>query len=900
MEDDKKNIAYSVDTPEILSYLETDENGLSQKEAAYRLKKYGKNMLREEKQNGPLQILLDQFKSFLIIILIIAALVSGLLLKETVDMIVILFIVILNAVIGFVQEYRAEKAVQALQSMISPQAVVIRENKTVKIPAENLVPGDVINISDGDRVPVDARIITESNLAVDESPLTGESSPVYKSNQLLQHNTPLYNRTNMVYMGTHVTRGRGKAVVTLTGMNTEFGRIADMLQSVQEEDPPLKIKTELMGKQLGLIALFGCVLVFVIDYLNGIGFITSFMSAVSLAVSAIPEGLPAVMIVTLSLGAQKMAKRNAIIRKLSSVETLGTTTVICSDKTGTITKNEMTLSRVFVDNALIEVTGEGYSPVGKFLFDNQDLSLGTNRTLDLALRIGLLCNDAVLENDDKLGHYLIGDPTEGALMVGAIKAGYNPVDVHARYPRVWEAPFSSERKMMSTVNVSYSGYVAYVKGAPEVLLSRSDKIIYEDAVTPLNDAMRESLEIVIKEMANNAFRVLAVAYKPAIRKDIQYTEFEIEKDLVFVGLLALRDPPRSEVKAAIKTCKKAGIKTIMITGDHKDTAIAIAKEVGIMGLGDKVFTGDELERMTDQDLREIVNHSSVFARVSPEHKVRIANALQDIGHIVAMTGDGVNDAPAIKTADIGIAMGIKGTDVTKEAADMVLSDDNFATIVSAVEEGRIIYDNIRKFMRFMISSNFDEMLVISSFVLLGYPMPLLPVMILWLNLVTDGGPAIALSMDTPVDDLMNIPPRDPKQGLLHGMMPFIVVYVVLQSGTTAATFIWKYLVQGASLEVARTVTFMQACIFELFVVWNCRSETHNAFKVGFTSNKYLLGSVIVGLVLTVSLCYVPVFQTMFQTVPLSSNDWIWVFGSGLLGLLVFPEMLFKKRENLMS
>lgn len=859
-----------------------------------RYKKFGPNTLKEEKKTTPFEIFLNQFKSVLIFILIVAAGVSGFILHEYTDMAVILVIVVLNSIIGFIQEYRAEQAVEALKKMVSPQCIVIRNNDLQEISATSLVPGDIIVIEEGDRIPADARLIEAMNLKIDESPLTGESTTVTKKTEKIEEVTPLAQRNNMVYMGTHATFGHGKAVITSTGMNTEFGNIAQMIQSIEDEDSPLKQKTEQLGRKLGAVALVGCIIVFIVDYLNGISFVNSFLSAVSLAVSAIPEGLPTVLVITLSLGAQRMARSNAIIRKLNSVETLGTTTVICSDKTGTITKNEMTVRQVETTNQSVDITGEGFHPEGSFIENGDKVKPKANPELELILKTGLLCNNSNIIEDPDIGPYITGDPTEGAILIAAVKSGLIPAQVENENPRIWEIPFDSRRKMMSTINKADSKVKIYAKGAPEVILSKSTRIYNNGSTGELTEEHREEIKQKVEDMAERALRVLAFAYKNIEEKE-EYEQDEVESDLVFLGLMSMMDPPREEVPSAIELCRKAGIRPVMITGDHKDTAVAIAREVGIISEGShEALTGMELSDMSDEELSTVVDEVSVYARVSPEHKVRIAQALRANGNIVAMTGDGVNDAPAIKAADIGVAMGIKGTDVSKEAADMVLADDNFASIVKAVEQGRIIYDNIRKFMRFMISSNFDEMIVISSFVIAGMPMPFLPVMILWLNLVTDGGPAIALSMDKPTDDLMSVPPRDPQDGILHGMYLFIAAYVVLQSGTTAATFIWKYVLQGASLAASRTTAFMQACIFELVVVWNCRSEKHNVLRTGF-NNKYLLAATIIGGVLTVSLCYVPFLQNVFHTVPLTMQDWSWVFGASLLEFLVLPELFF--REN---
>lgn len=894
MLDAQTHIFYKLSVEEALKSLDSDISGISESEAESRQKKYGLNELTEKKHITPLEIFINQFKSVLILILIVAAGISGFILHEYTDMAVILVIVILNSIIGFIQEYRAEQAVEALKKMVSQHCKVRREGEIKEVSANKVVPGDILVIQEGDRIPADGRLIEAISLKIDESPLTGESSSITKKIDKIEEKAPLDQRVNMVYKGTHATYGRGVAVITATGMSTEFGNIAELIQSIEEEDSPLNKKTEKLGRQLGLLALAGCIMVFIVNYLNGISFADSSLSAVSLAVSAIPEGLPTVLVITLSLGAQRMARNNAIVRKLSSVETLGTTTVICSDKTGTITKNEMTVRQIQTINQCVQVTGEGFTPLGKFLSDGNELNPLKESELELILKAGLLCNDSSIVDDEEVGPYIIGDPTEGAMLVVAVKAGLFPENVERMNPRVWEAPFDSVRKMMTTINKTESGVRVYAKGAPEVIVSKSKECYTAGSVVELSEEQREKIQSQITLMADNALRVLAFAYKDYDRIG-EYLQEDVESNLVFIGLMGMMDPPREEVSNAIQLCIRAGIRPVMITGDHKATAVAIAREVGISsGDENEVLTGLDLSGMSDDELFDSVDNVSVYARVSPEHKVRIAQALRARGNIVAMTGDGVNDAPAIKAADIGVAMGIKGTDVTKEAADMVLADDNFASIVKAVEEGRIIYHNIRKFMRFMISSNFDEMLVITAFVLVGLPVPFLPVMILWLNLVTDGGPALALSMDVAKDDLMSVPPRDPKEGILHGMYFFIFAYVVLQSATMAGTFIWKYVVQGSSLEVARTVTFMQVCMFELVVVWNCRSETFSVFKTGL-DNKYLLASTLIAGLLTASLCYIPFLQNFFHTVPLSVQDWVLVFGTSLTGLLVLPEIFIQKK-----
>ncbi len=899
---DKKNW-HSIDIESVFDDLSTGSRGLDEEEAQSRLEKYGLNELREETRVTPLELFLDQFKSALVLILIASAIISAYIAMRNgeplIDTYVILAIVIMNSVLGFVQEYRAEKAIEALKKMVSPHVIVFRDGREKSIDSKELVPGDVILLEAGSRIPADARLLEAVNLRVDESSLTGESTPVAKRMGVLPSELGISDRVNTIFTGTLVTGGRSVAVVIETGMNTEFGKIAGMVQSVDVEPPPLKQKMEKLGRMLCVIAIVLCIFVFFTGVVRQLDLEEMFMTSVSLAVSAIPEGLPAVLTITLALGVTQMTRRNAIVRKLASVETLGSTTIICSDKTGTLTRNEMTVVNITSGDRFISVTGAGYDPKGEFNLGDDVIDPIEDKDLELLLRIGYLNNDAHLQDNDGAWG-IFGDPTEGALTVLGAKAGFSE-ELKEEYPRKGEFPFDSTRKMMSTIHLTPDGYnVAYVKGAPETILSRSEYIQEKGVVRPLSDVDRERILKKMQNMAGDALRVLAMSYKE-MPAELENNEMEeVESGLTYVGMVGMIDPPRDEVLPAIQTCKAAGIKTVMVTGDHRLTAVAIAKQIGMLEEEnpESVMTGVELENTSDDELDEIVENITVFARVSPEHKVRIAQSLKRRGHIVAMTGDGVNDAPALKTADIGIAMGITGTDVAKEASDMVLEDDNFATIVSAVESGRIIYDNIRKFLRYMISSNFDEMLVISTFVLMGFPSPFLPTMILWLNLVTDGGPAVALSMDTPTEDLMSVPPRNPKHGVLHGMTLFIAAYVILQSGTTAATFYWKYAIQGSPLNVARTAAFMQACIFELMVVWNCRSERHNAFKVGFFTNKYLLISSLGGIVLTISLCYVPFLQVMFKTVPLGIYDWLWIFSSSLLGFLVLPEIFFRTHEHI--
>ena len=892
---------------ETLRDLETNENGLTSGEAEARTKTYGYNELVEKKRITPLQILLNQFKDIFVLMLIAAIALSVIIgwyksggsdsFDEYVDALTIGAIVVLNAAVGFVQEYRSEKAIEAMKRLQAPRAHVLRDGKLTTIPAREVVPGDIVILEAGDHVPADAALIDATDLMTEEAALTGESSPVSKKRGPLPENTPVADRKNMVFMGTHVTYGRARAIVTGTGMSTEFGKIAEMMQSVEEEQTPLQVKLESFAKKLGKIIVGICVLIFVIEiFRSGLHIemiLDALMVSVSLAVSAVPEGLPAVVTVSLALGARELAKRNAILRRLSSAETLGAVTVICSDKTGTLTKGEMTVREIYVDDKTIEVTGVGYELKGEFLLEGKTLKWGEVQSLDLILRGSTLCSNALYD-----GGNIVGDTTEGALIVAAAKHGLIKEDVERESPRVHEVTFSSERKRMSTIHKSDGEMLkCYVKGAPEMILERSIMMTVGGKNAELDDDKRREILEANERMANKALRVLGVAYRefPAEGFD-KLSEEEIENDLVFIGLIGMIDPPRAEAKTAVKKCDDAGIKTIMITGDHKITAEAVAKELGILKEG-LVLTGSELDAMSEDEYQKIVNNVNVYARVSPEHKIKIVKALRAQGNIVAMSGDGVNDAPALKQSDIGVSMGITGTDVTREASDIVLADDNFATIVNAVEGGRTIYDNIRKFSFFLMRCNFDELAIIGVFALLGLELPLTPAMILWLNLATDGGPALALTMDPPEKDVMKRPPRNPDEGILYGRFASIVTTFILQLTLTGGIFYWQYYMLPGPLTPeklagARTMAFMRASLQELFVVWNCRSEKHNAFVTGFTSNKFLLGAVLVSLALTVMLPYFGVFGMVWLT---DFPDWAIVFGASLTGLLILPEVFYGRK-----
>jgi Ca2+-transporting ATPase len=896
---------------DVLEELQTDTFGLTDEEAQQRLETYGPNELTERKRTSALRIFLSQFRDIFVIMLLIATLIAFVAAfvdqEPQTDTATIAAIVVLNAVVGFWQEYRSEKALEAMKKLTAPKARLMRNGKEVMVSAREVVPGDIALLESGDRVPADSRLLEVVDLRTDEAVLTGESTQVEKRIESVDEASPVADRKNMLFMGTYVTYGRGKAVVTSTGMNTEFGKIAELVQTVEAEQSPLKLKLESFAKKLALIIVLVCALIFILELVDPARsgqIIESFLTAIALAVSAVPEGLPAVVTISLALGARELAKRNAIIRKLASAETLGATTVICSDKTGTLTKGEMTVRKIVTDNKTFDVTGVGYEAKGQILLGKRPVNAAENPSLNLLLGGASVCTNASYD-----GVKVIGDTTEGALIVVSTKAGMPKDQLEKKYPRVHEIPFTSERKRMTTVHQMPEGkMIAFMKGAPEIVLGRCGKLLKEGLPETLTANGREKLLKANEQMATSALRVLAVAYKDLenievddfreISKQEEVSQY-IENEMTFIGLVGMIDPPRAEAIEANNLCKKAGIKAIMITGDHKLTAVSVAKEIGIIS-GDSeglALTGSELDAASEEEFERIVETIRVYARVAPEHKLRIVKALKKKGEIVAMTGDGVNDAPALKQADIGVAMGITGTDVTKEAADMVLADDNFATMVNAVEGGRTIYDNIRKFSFFLMRSNFDELALIGTFALLGLELPLTAGMILWLNLVTDGGPAIALTMDPPEKDVMERPPRNPKEGVLHGRIASIIATFTAQFALTGGLFYWQYyLLPGPltplKLAQARTMAFTRATLQELFVVWNCRSEKHNAFKVGFLSNKFLLISVLVSAALTVIVPFFGLFGTVVMDDPI---EWILVVIAAMSGLLILPEIFYNRK-----
>ena len=851
--------------------------GLSDEEVKQRLNKYGSNDLKEKDKDSLLKKNDEQLKDFLVIILIGASLVSAAV-GETVDALVIIAIVIINAFLGVIQEGKAEKALEALKEMSSPHARVVRNDSVSIIEAKNLVPGDIILIEAGDIIPADIRLFETVNLKIEEASLTGESVSAEKDAKLAyEKDMPLGDRHNSAFMSTIVTYGRGKGIVTGTGAKTEIGKIAEAIQSISDEKTPLQQKLNELGKWLGIACLVICAFVFGIGVYRGQDILEMFMIAVSLAVAAIPEGLPAVVTIVLALGMKRMADRNAIVRRLLAVETLGCVNVICSDKTGTLTQNEMTAVKAYISEKDYAVTGNGYNPEGEFLIDTTVINGSEDKGLIFLLSSALLCNDSLLRKDESGQNWqIIGDPTEGALVVAAMKAGMKKEDYETECPRVEEIPFDSERKMMTTFHSNYfkDKVVSFTKGAPDIIIDRCGKTLMNGTVSELTSDMRDSINHINSFYAKQALRVLAFAYKEYDVLPKNINSEEAEKDMTFIGLIGMIDPARSEAKDAINVCKKAGIKPIMITGDYKDTALAIALDLELIENDDAVRTGSEIDNLSDDELRDVVEDVSVYARVSPEHKVRIVEALRKNGHITAMTGDGVNDAMALKRSDIGVSMGITGTDVAKGTADIVLMDDNFATIVSAVEEGRIIYSNIRKFVFFLLSCNVGEILIVFLSILMQLPVPLLPIQLLWLNLVTDSFPALALGTEKGEPDIMELLPRDSSEPILNGIMiSGIVVQSIALTISVLLAYIWALRIYDGDLLVSRTVAFTTLILAELVRAHSSRSERYSVFKIGLLSNITLIWASALSFLMLIIVLYIPVLQALFKTYPLGYKDW---------------------------
>lgn len=883
----QENIWHTLSAEEIFKQLNTSERGLTTAEVEKRLQTYGANELEEEKKTLKWALLVRQLKSPLVGVLAAAALISFFVGKY-IDMTVIVVVIALNTAIGFFQEYKAESALQALKTMAAPEAEVIRDCPEtggcleMRVKTREIVPGDVIDLDAGAKVPADARVFEAVNLEIDESMLTGESTPVKKTVDTLKKDLSVADRTNMAFSGTIVTRGRGKAVVVSTGMKTEIGKIAKLIKETEKAATPIQKQTIDLSRKLGMFALLASGLILIISLLRGFEFLEAFLFVLAAAVSAIPEGLPVVITITLAIGVHRMAKRNAIIRKLQAVDTLGSATAICTDKTGTLTTNQMTTQQIFVNNKMVKVTGAGYAPEGHFEVDGNPIDATKDESLSFLLKTAALCNDARLRRhklDGKQLWEIYGDPTEGALVVAAAKASFQKDDLEDKYPRVDEIPFDPKYRYMATFHkISMERLHVYVKGAPETILERCSQTLEDGRTKRLTPQKKEEILKVGTQMASEALRVLAIAYELIDAKELEDVKSGIQRGrakLVFVGLAGMIDPPRPEAKSAVQLCKKAGIKVIMATGDHKLTAEAIAEEIGILGASSRVLTGTDLDGMSDDELDAVINDAAVFARVSPTHKYQIVESLRRKGHIVAMTGDGVNDAPALKAAEIGVSMGITGTDVTKETADMVLTDDNFASIVNAVEEGRVVFENIRKVVKYLISTNTGEIItIIAALILLpGVPLIFTPVQILWVNLVTDGLLDKFLAMEPKEKGVMDQPPRKPKEKIINRDTMLNIVYVgIFMAVGTLWLFTSGY--SNGGLQRAQTLAFTTIAMFQVFNALNCRSRTTSMFKIGLTTNKYLLIGIVASVSLQVMATLLPPLQTALGTTALSIWDWL--------------------------
>lgn len=892
---------HCLEVPEVLDLLGTSiSQGLSEEEAAARLHRYGHNRIREEKPPHPLLIFINQFRDFMIYVLIAAALISGLILRELLDAVVIMFIVVANGILGFVQEFRAEKALESLRRLSAPTARVIRGGKEHVIPSQDLVPGDLILLEAGDRIPADARVLESHALRADEASLTGESDNVDKRPETLRgEDLPLGDRLNMVFTGTHIVHGRGTAVVVETGKKTQLGRIAEMIGEAEEERTPLQKELARTGKRIALLCLGVCAVVFLLGGLRGQEWPEMFLFSVSLAVAAIPEGLPAIVTIALALGVRRMAERNALLRRLPAVETLGCADVICTDKTGTLTRNQMEVQEIHVPDA---------PPLRPQEMDPGEAK-GTPG-IHALLAAAVLCNDA-REQDEEF----LGEATEVGLLHMARDLGFSRGETAASLPRVEEIPFESERKMMSTIHelshaplaengalwLNFSGfpYLLLSKGAPETVLDRCDRVLHSDGLRELSAEEKGRLEGLVEGMAERSLRTLAFACRPLeeIPRDVPLEE--LEKELIFIGMVGMMDPPRPEVFEALDKCRRAGIRVVMITGDHAATARAIARELNILTPGMEMITGPELARMSEEELAQRVENVAVYARVSPADKVKIVRAWKSHGKTVAMTGDGVNDAPALKNADIGVAMGVTGTDVSKEASDMVLSDDNFATIVNAVEEGRVIYDNLKKFIYFLLSCNMSEVVTMFLGMLFASVTPLRAVQVLWMNLVTDGFPAMALGVDTPAPDIMSRPPRDPSEGILswEKQTHILTQGFILSLGALAAFFISRYAMFPSHVAMAQTVVFTTLVLSQLLHAFNSRSETLTFTEMSHIDNRALLAALAVSAGLQVLVVTVPPLMRLFGTVNMGPSGWGLALACSLLPVVLIDRLKLLRRRR---
>lgn len=865
------------------------QGGLTQAEAEARIKEYGSNELDTSVKISIFELFFGQFKDFITWVLI-AAIGASWFLGETADALTILIIIGMNALLGFIQEYRTERSLEALKELSAPHARVLRDGMEKDIAAREVVPGDVLLLEAGDRVAADCRLIESINLQADESILTGESSPVDKSAAMTYQGGTKLNSKEMLFMGTTLTMGRGKAIVTQTGMATEMGKIAHMIQTVESDETPLKKRLNKIGKELVLISLVICLLIIGAGLYHGESVYNMLLSGISLAVAAIPEGLPAIVTVSLAIGVQRMLKRQALIRRLPAVETLGSVNIICSDKTGTLTENRMTVKEIYLDNKQIEVSGHGRGLEGKFTSAGSSVDPMSNHPLKQLLTIGSLCNNAVYTGKD-----LQGDPTEVAILIASLKGGIKQGG-SAGYRRLMELPFDSDRKLMSVICQNEKGeYYLFTKGAPDKIISRSNQEMTQKGLNLMTAASRERLLNINDQMASRALRVLAFAYR-RLEQLPRSNDHELEQNMIFVGLEGMIDPPRPEAVKAVKSCIEAGIRPVMITGDHRATALAIARELGMNTTSAGVLTGNEIEGLSNAALDERIEKTAVFARVTPAHKLRIVQAFKRKGNIVAMTGDGVNDAPALKEADIGVAMGKGGTDVAKEAASMVLLDDNFATIVAAIEEGRMIFDNIRKFIRYLLACNLGEILMMGVAAFLGMPLPLVPIQILWLNLVTDGLPALALGVDPPEANIMKRPPRRQNESIFSGGLGTnIFISGALIGASSLLSFSLVLYQTNGDLAMARTTAFATLIVAEILYSFECRSEHTHVFKVGFLKNPYLLGATLSSFLLTFVVIYHPFLSKVFKTVGLGLREWTLVMACALVEFLINSLIPFREK-----
>ncbi|NQX43869.1 calcium-translocating P-type ATPase, SERCA-type [Paenibacillus tritici] len=886
----EKTAFHTLDASEVLKQLESREEGLTREQAAQLLERYGKNVLQEAKPQSLLAKFIEQFKNVMIFILLAAAILSGIL-GEWTDTVIILLVVILNAVLGVIQENKAEQALEALKSMSSPQARVRRGGQVTEIKSEELVPGDIVLLEAGNVVPADIRLLEAASLKTEEAALTGESLPAEKQAGVLEgHDLVIGDRTNMAYMSSSVTYGRGVGVVTATGMNTEVGRIAGFISEAENEVTPLQKKLDELGKYFTFIILGVCVVIFIVGWLEGRELLDMLLTSISLAVAAIPEGLPAIVTIILALGVQRMAKRKAIIRKLPAVETLGSTEIICSDKTGTLTLNKMTVEKLYVDGETVDA----------------DARLNETPGGELLLQAMTLCNDSSIDDGTgaaeespakkpdasggtRSGKAILGDPTETALVDYALSIGTDKRELEQRYPRVGELPFDSDRKLMTTIHKLDNGqFRVLTKGAPDVLVARCSHIYENGGGVPLTEEHTARITASNKKLADEALRVLAFAYRDEAVQPAEPSPDKTERELVFVGLTGMIDPPREEVRDAVAVCRRAGIRPVMITGDHRDTAAAIARRLGIIDDDKAVLTGRELDGISEEDFAVRVADYSVYARVSPEHKVRIVKAWRQKGKIVAMTGDGVNDAPALKSADIGVGMGITGTDVAKGVSDMVLADDNFTTIVVAVEEGRKVYSNIRKSIQFLLSANLGEVVTLFIATLIGWRI-LEPIHILWINLVTDTLPALALGLEKASGDAMSKKPRKSSSSIFAGGVGISIIYQgLLEAGLTLMVYYWAHTHYDEG--VAVTMAFATLGLLQLTHAFNVRSNTKSLFQIGVFSNRYMLGASVISGLLLVLVIIIPGLNEWFGVQHLNGLQWGIVCGAAL-SIVVIVELV---------